>query len=60
MVGSGTEGWSQVRMEHLDKVALTPEPGEEGTDGKERNQGQEHGLEKKKLCWEGAGKGSNV
>lgn len=30
-VGSGTEGWSQVHMEHFDRVALTPEPGEEGT-----------------------------
>lgn len=32
VVGSGTEGWSQVHMEHFDTVALPLEPGEEGTD----------------------------
>lgn len=30
-VGSGTEGRSQVHMEHFDSVALTPGPGGEGT-----------------------------
>lgn len=29
--GSGTEGRSQVHMEHFDRVALTPASGEEGT-----------------------------
>lgn len=42
-VGSGTEGWSQVHMEHFDKVALTLEPGEEGTVIERR--GEEEGGE---------------
>lgn len=50
--GSGTEGWSQVRMEHFDRVALTPEPGEGGTAIGQRGRGKENGLEN----WEQRGK----
>lgn len=46
-MGSETEGWNQVRMEHFDKVALTREPGEEGTGigqgGHRRVRGEERG-----------------
>lgn len=50
MVGSGTEGWDQVHMEHFDRVALIPEHGEEGTVvGQERREGWGE-TEDKTMC----------
>lgn len=47
-VGSGTEGWSQVHMEHFDKVALIPEPGEEGTVIGQKGKEEKKDLKKKR------------
>lgn len=48
--GCGTEGRGQARMEHSDRVALTPEPGGEGTWIGQRGEGRdgrkENGLKK--------------
>ncbi len=46
-VGSGTEGWSQVRMERFDRVALTPEPGGEGTVIGQRGEEEERKMDGK-------------
>lgn len=48
VVGSGTERWNQVHMEHFDRVALTLEPGEVETVGERRGQGKTEERKKKK------------